>query len=200
MKTTVFSQYHPEWIDNFAQMREECAIESTKTKANSKKGVRKSGKKKSKRIVEALAKLKEAYENNQMQEKHAQAHQTENFMNCRVPVTVSADYVNIIHAYARPPGSGGSLNFKFKCSECKVYQTDKKSNYDEHVKGCNKEPEKNLSCPICENMFSYRTLRQHLGHYATGKHQTSNKHHTKYNPSDHKSLLNSLKALKKQNK
>lgn len=113
------------------------------------------------------------------------------------PVSVSADYVSTIQSYARTAGEHETL--KYECAKCK-YKTDRKCNYDVHVSGCGIKADKTLKCPICENNYIYRTLRHHLNHFASGKHITTNQHHSKYTPEEDQSLLDHLKTLKQMNK
>lgn len=191
MKTKVFSKYRPElsnWIDDFDRMREESTskdeLEITKEKKPSEKS--KGGQK---QILKVMKKLKMEYKMKQKRTEPANENQPD----------VSAEFVRQIHSYARPPKSETSATFKYKCADCNfAYKTNKKSNFDFHFARCNKKPDNNLKCPICAKVHTYDTLRQHLRHFASGKHSTTNKHHGKYTASDHLLVLNGLKELKKK--
>lgn len=204
MKTKIFSTYHPEWIENFAQMRKECdQNKAKKVSLNTNVKVKDMQKQKGQRILGLVKRMKHECGNvHQLEQKRVKAvndvQMVENFVKVDVgikPVTVSADYVRQIHSYARH-WSDFQI-FKYHCVHCQ-YKSNKKSNYDDHAaENCVQKPNKYMKCPICASSFTYRTLRQHLGHYSKGKHIASNEHHAKYSPKDHQILLNSLKELKK---
>lgn len=111
-------------------------------------------------------------------------------------IAVSDDYVRNIHPYARINDIVPNENvFKYRCIDCK-FVTNKKSAYVDHMaENCVKEPEKNMKCPICDSMFTYRTLRLHLNYYVTAKYKPIGKH-AKFTPLDHAILLEQHKQLK----
>lgn len=84
---------------------------------------------------------------------------------------------------------------KYKCKDC-TYSTNKKSSFNDHiVEFCQKEVEKNMKCPVCDQMHTYRILRIHLNHYAKGKCQPQGKH-AKYSTIQHQAMLNQHKLEK----
>lgn len=90
-----------------------------------------------------------------------------------------------------------AMSKKYKCANCQ-YSTNKKSSFDDHcAESCVTEAERNMKCPICDQMHTYRTLRLHLNHYASAKCQPQGKH-AEYSPSYHKTKLNEHKLLKKR--
>lgn len=206
MKTKVFSNYHPEWIESFAQMRQECKNQLTKAENVSKipcktiKGVQKPQKQKCNRLFGVLRKMKDqCMATKKMEQKCTISVNGDQIGAATVnaetdSVTVSADLVNEMHSYAKK--SGKYVPFKYECGNCK-YKTDKKSNYDDHIAGCGRELVKNMECPICAKHFIYRSLRQHLNHFSTGKHIPTDQSHSKYTPKDHQQILEYLKQLKK---
>lgn len=194
MKTKIFADYHPEWNDDFTKIRQECeqrfAKEKQSTAANqlsSKINGAKNGAKKQK---QNLKKLMEMMAHNHVKSKQKLVKQ-------KVEGEVLADFVRQIHSYAKI--SETSLNtqiFKYECANCD-FKTGKKSNYDDHVEqDCVKEPEKDMKCPICEKPGTYRDIRHHLNHFATGKHIPKKKH-ANYSPQQHQLLLDRLKRLNK---
>lgn len=190
MKTKLFAKYRPDlsgWIDKFEHMRDESKSDEHKpAKAEKSTGKPNGGKK---QIVKILNKMKNEYK---MKQKPTEAANEDQPM-------VSAQFIQQIHSYALPPKSEASVTYKYKCPDCKfAYKTNKKSNFDYHFARCNKGSVNDLKCPICEKVYSYDTLRQHLRHFASGKHTTTNKHHKKYTPSDHLRVLDILKELKKK--
>lgn len=195
MKTKVFSQYRPEltdWIDDFDRMREESTSKQLKV-AKEKKSIGKHSSVKPnegrKQILNVMKKLETEYKIKQKRTESTNGDQPD----------VSAEFIRQIHSYACPPQSESSATFKYNCPDCKfAYKTNKKSNFDYHFARCNKKPHNNLKCPIYGGVYTYDTLRQHLRHFASGKHITTNKHHGKYTPSDHLLVLNGLKELKKK--
>lgn len=190
MKTKVLSKYRPglsQWIDIFEQPRDESKcneVEPAKAKKSSgKPNVQK------KRILKVMNKMKIEYKNKQKRPEAANEDRPD----------VSAEFIQQIHSYARPPKSVASATYKYKCPDCKfAYKTNKKSNFEFHFARCNKEPTNDLNCPICEKVYTYDTLRQHLRHFASGKHMATNKHHGSYTPAEHLIILNGLKELKKK--
>lgn len=163
------------------------------------KDVKKSNKQKSGRIMETMEKWKAEYATTpNVKPKGENGEQTlGNPINISGPFSVSADYVSTIHSYARTAGK--CVILKYECVKCR-YKTDRKCNYDDHISGCGRKRDKTLKCPICENNFTYGTLRHHLHHFASGKHRTVNQHHSKYTPKDHQQLLEHIKTLKKCSK
>lgn len=87
---------------------------------------------------------------------------------------------------------------RFKCQDCGVYSTDKKSSFDVHCEeNCVREIVKDMKCPICDASFNYRGLRNHLNHYVQGK-TTPRGRHGKHSRLEHKSLLENLKEEKER--
>lgn len=87
---------------------------------------------------------------------------------------------------------------KYKCDNC-TYVTNKKSSYDDHcAEFCAVKAKKNIKCQVCDELFTYRGLRVHLNHYASGKTKPIGKH-AKYSPSQHKSMLEQHKNKNKLN-
>lgn len=86
----------------------------------------------------------------------------------------------------------------YKCSNCS-YSTAKKSSYDDHRNEfCVMAPVKNIKCPVCPKMFTYRSLRVHLNYYATGEHKPTDEHHSNQTPEQHKYLKEQHKQRRQQ--
>lgn len=106
-------------------------------------------------------------------------------------IAVSDSYVQNDHSYASTQATDELIRnqvFKYRCDVCN-YRTNKKSAYDDHkAENCEIKPMKDMKCPICDRLFTYRTLRHHLNHFATGHHKSTGKH-AKYTPFHHAFLL-----------
>lgn len=98
--------------------------------------------------------------------------------------------IQYIHSYAKSVGEKFSEMY-FRCSNCK-FKTTKKYNLKKHEETCQREPVREMKCPVCEKLFNYDGLRGHLRYFATGKHNAKNQH-GKYTPLEHKMMLEKLK-------
>lgn len=84
------------------------------------------------------------------------------------------------------------IQMYFCCSNCK-FKTTKKSNLVKHEEtSCQREPVRDMKCPVCKKPFNYDGLRGHLRYFATGKHGAKNEH-KKYTPLEHEMMLQKLK-------
>lgn len=99
--------------------------------------------------------------------------------------------IQYIHSYAKNAGEKFSQMY-FCCSNCK-FKTTKKSNLVKHEEtSCQREPVRDMKCPVCKKPFNYDGLRGHLRYFATGKHGAKNEH-KKYTPLEHEMMLQKLK-------
>lgn len=107
----------------------------------------------------------------------------------------SSEYISVFHPYASTEQQGRCRVF-YQCANCD-YSTCKKSSYDDHAESCGNEPNKSAMCPICNKNYTYRGLRNHLNHYASGEHKSRGEH-AKFTPQDHRDFLNILTANRNQ--
>lgn len=110
-------------------------------------------------------------------------------------IAETGDYIRKFHPYARSNETSVNQKPKYVCVDCK-FHTNKKSSYDDHkAENCVRKPAKNVKCPICNGLFTYRSLRHHLNYFATGKHKP-NKEHAEYSQQQHLFLLEEHKRSK----
>lgn len=209
------------WMDEYDKMQKECQKRVTEEKkisaqkSNEIKGLEHRLKNKCEKIPqliervkrknEIIRKLRAKYAKRKLKEKcdkRQKDHITENSGTVYAgneSVTVSADYVKNIHSYAQLNEKPTNVQiFKHQCVHCK-FMTNKKSNFDDHVaEDCIQKPEKNMKCPICDGLFTYRSLRHHLNYFSTGKYIPT-KQHANYTPEQHRILLHQHKKIKAKN-
>lgn len=94
----------------------------------------------------------------------------------------------------------GSARKRYHCHNC-PYWTSKKSSIKDHENEfCTSSKEKiskNMICPVCKKMFTYRGLRLHFNYYISGKHVAQNDHRN-YSPQDHELMIAQHKNLKQK--
>lgn len=104
---------------------------------------------------------------------------------------VSKEYVRNIHSYARIDGPYPNRKISHKCARC-GFVTGKKSTWTDHQDFCTPNPSKEIKCPICHKLFTYRRLMNHFNHFASGKHKAGDSHRN-YTPIQHKMIIETIK-------
>lgn len=108
------------------------------------------------------------------------------------PLNVRSQCVMSEHSYTLIDTMDHRTVF-YQCANCD-FLTKKKSSYDCHTtEFCSNVPNRDIECPICHKMFTYLRLRNHLNHYAPGRHKPR-KEHAQFTPLDHRIFLDTLIA------
>lgn len=113
--------------------------------------------------------------------------------------SIAHDHFGMVADYPPLSALTDAMTKKYSCDKCD-FTTNKKSTYDDHYEVCAMEVDRNMKCPVCDQMHTYRTLRLHLNHYASGKCQPTG-NHAKYSPAEHYTMLEEhKKRLQKKEK
>lgn len=103
------------------------------------------------------------------------------------------------------PSAENIADVPFACPDCgrtlKI-KYNLETHRREHCKESIEKNDKNMKCPVCDQVYTYNGLRSHLNQFTgnkKGKHIARGEH-SKVSPEDHKSILDEIKNKYKQNK